>query len=73
MKSKLELKDARDRNRSRSHGELMLIVFLLIACQAAFYTTQNFMSMDGTELCVDHLTPIINQENLTDLPTGQSD
>lgn len=51
----------------------MLIVFLLIACQAVFYTTQNFMSMDGTELCVYHLTPIINQENLTDLPTGQSD
>lgn len=47
----------------------MLIVFLLIACQAAFYTTQNFMSMDGTE----HLTPIINQENLTGLPTGQFD
>lgn len=48
----------------------MLIVFLLIACQAVFYTTQNFMSMDGTELCVYHLTPIINQENLTDLPTA---
>ncbi|XP_041489917.1 armadillo-like helical domain-containing protein 4 [Microtus oregoni] len=41
--------------------------------QAAFNTTQNFMSMDGTELCAYHLTPIINQENLTDLPTGQSD
>lgn len=51
----------------------MLIVFPLIAFQAAFYTTQNFMSMNGTELCAYHLTPIINQENFTDLPTGQSD